>query len=86
MGPYVHKKNANDLADGNSTYANANSRTKVQKVAMDSQHCHGACDRNLRIIIGVPSHKIAIQIQKWLEIDGFEGDKMRHIAIRIWHT
>ena len=86
MAPYAHRENANGLASGNSTYANAKSRVKVQKVAMDSQYRHSARDRDLLAIIDVTSHKMAIQMQEWWEMDGFKANMTRHVSIRMWQT
>ena len=81
MGPYAHRGSANGLASGNSTHASAKSRVNVQKAAMDSQHRHGVRDRDSLAIIDVTSRQNAIQTRKWSEMDSFEGDKTRNVAI-----
>ena len=60
IGPYAHRGSANGLASENSTHASAKSRVNVQKAAMDSQHRHGARDRDSLAIIDVTSRKSVI--------------------------
>ena len=81
MGPYAHRGSAHGLASGNSTHGSATSLVNVQKAAIDSQHRHGVHDRDSLAIIDVTSRQNAIQTRKWSEMDSFEGDKTRNVAI-----